>query len=349
MVGPHPEFIPPARPIIGEAEIEAAVRVLRSGRVVQGPEVAAFEQEFADLVAGRHCVAVNSGTSALHLSLMALGFGPGDEVIVPSFSFAATANAVRLVGAEPVFADIEPGSFCLDPEAVAAAITPRTVAIMPVHLYGHPAAMDRIMAIAQRHGLAVVEDAAQAHGAALHGTPVGAFGTAGCFSFYPTKNMHSLEGGMVTTADAGARPHAAAAAQPGHGAAVRQRDRRRQHADDRRGRRHRPGAARQLAGVDRAAPGQRQVPRLRDHRHGHPAGRRRRPARLPPVHGAGARRPGRRPGAPHRAGIGNAVYYPTPIHRLKPYLDEAGTPGPWDLPETERAAPKCSRCRSTRR
>src|SRR5689334_5895720 len=143
--------IPPARPVIGAAEIDAAVRVLRSGMVVQGPEVAAFEQEFGELVAGRHCVAVNSGTSALQLTLLALGLRPGDEVIVPSFSFAATANAVRLAGGTPVFADIEPGSFCLDPDAVAAAITPRTVAVMPVHLYGHPAAMDRLMPLATRH------------------------------------------------------------------------------------------------------------------------------------------------------------------------------------------------------
>ena len=144
MTGLKDEFIPSARPVIGDAEIEAAVRVLRSGMVVQGPEVAAFEQEFASLVGGRHCVAVNSGTSALHLALMAMGVKPGDEVIVPSFSFAASANAVRLVGAEPVFVDIEPDSFCLSPDAVAAAIGPRTVAIMPVHLYGHPAAMDRL-------------------------------------------------------------------------------------------------------------------------------------------------------------------------------------------------------------
>src|SRR3954447_3333335 len=194
--------IPAAQAVIGAAEIDAAVRVLRSGMVVQGPEVAAFEREFSDFVGNRHCVAVNSGTSALQLSLMALGFGPGDEVIVPSFSFAASANAVRLVGAIPVFADIEPGSFCLDPDAVAAAITPRTVAIMPVHLYGHPAAMDRILPIAEQHGLAIVEDAAQAHASALNGQKAGTFGVAGCFSFYPTKNMHSLEGGMVTTGDA---------------------------------------------------------------------------------------------------------------------------------------------------
>ncbi|MFD9544501.1 DegT/DnrJ/EryC1/StrS family aminotransferase [Streptomyces sp. NPDC060022] len=197
-----PQVIRAAAPVIGEDEIEAAVRVLRSGMVVQGREVAGFEEEFSKFVDGRHCVAVNSGTSALHLSLMALGIGPGDEVIVPSFTFAATANAVRLVGATPVFADIERDSFCLSPQAAEAAVTPRTAAIMPVHLYGHPAAMAELMAVAERHGLAVVEDAAQAHSAALDGTPVGAFGAAACFSFYPTKNMHSLEGGMITTGDA---------------------------------------------------------------------------------------------------------------------------------------------------
>src|SRR4051794_12781528 len=133
MTAVNEEPIPAARPVIGEEEIEAAVRVLRSGRVVQGPEVAAFEEEFSELVAGRHCVAVNSGTSALQLTLLALGIGAGDEVIVPSFSFAASANAVRLVGAEPVFVDIEPDSFCMDPDAAAAAIGPKTAAIMPVH------------------------------------------------------------------------------------------------------------------------------------------------------------------------------------------------------------------------
>jgi dTDP-4-amino-4,6-dideoxygalactose transaminase len=193
--------IPAARPEIGEEEIAAVVRVMRTGHVVQGAEVAAFEQEFGKLVDGHACVAVNSGTSALHLSMLALGVGPGDEVIVPSFSFAATANAVAVAGATPVFADIEPDSYCVDPDAVSAAITPRTVAIVPVHLYGHPARMDRLQAIAQQHGLAVVEDAAQAVGAQWQGRPVGAFGTTACFSFYPTKNMHSIEGGMVVTSD----------------------------------------------------------------------------------------------------------------------------------------------------
>lgn len=174
--------------------------VLASGGLAQGPQVAGFEEEFAAVVAGRHCVAVNSGTSALHLALLAVGVKPGDEVIVPSFTFAATANSVRLAGATPVFVDIEPGSFCIDPVAVEAAVTPRTRAVMPVHLYGHPADMTRLMEIATRHGLWVVEDAAQAHAASWLGTPVGAFGAAGAFSFYPTKNMTSGEGGMVTTA-----------------------------------------------------------------------------------------------------------------------------------------------------
>ena len=195
------EFVAAAKPVIGEEEIEAAVRVLRSGMVVQGPEVAAFEEEFAEHVGGRHCVAVNSGTSALLLALHALEIGAGDEVIVPSFTFAATANAVSLVGATPVFADVDPDTFNLDPDSVAAAIGPNTAAIMPVHLYGQPAAMTRINELAERHSLAVLEDAAQAHGATLNGGQVGALGDAACFSFYPTKNMHSLEGGMVVTAD----------------------------------------------------------------------------------------------------------------------------------------------------
>jgi dTDP-4-amino-4,6-dideoxygalactose transaminase len=199
---PISPFIPAARPVIGEEEIDAAVRVLRSGTVVQGPEVAAFEAEFAELVEGRHCVAVNSGTSALLLALAALGIGPGDEVIVPSFTFAATANAVSLVGARPVFADIDPDTYCLDPDSAAAAIGPRTAAIMPVDLYGHPSDKHRLGELAERNGLALVEDAAQAHAAALDGRPVGAFGHAACFSFYPTKNMHTLEGGMVVTPDA---------------------------------------------------------------------------------------------------------------------------------------------------
>ncbi|MFI8090257.1 DegT/DnrJ/EryC1/StrS family aminotransferase [Streptomyces sp. NPDC086080] len=335
------ESIPAARPVIEEEEIEAAVRVLRSGRVVQGPEVAAFESEFSRLVDGRHCVAVNSGTSALHLTLMALGLGPGDEVIVPSFSFAASANAVRLVGADVVFADIEPGSYCLDPAAVEAAVTPRTAAIMPVHLYGHPAAMDRLTPIAEKHGLAVVEDACQAHAAALNGTPVGAFGAAGTFSFYPTKNMHALEGGMVTTADA----QVARTLRLLRNQGMEQR-----YANEI------VGANMRMTDVA-AAIGRVQLGRLA----GWTDRRRANAAHLdehittlvtPPV-AEGARHvyhqyTVRVPEGMDRdtvqerltaAGVGNAVYYPTPIHRLVPYREPDRKAGrTWDLPETERAA-----------
>lgn len=196
------EFIAPAKPIIGDEERAAVDRVLRSGMVAQGPEVAAFEREFsAHFVDGRSVVAVNSGTAGLHLGLLAAGVGPGDEVIVPSFTFAATGNSVALTGATPVFADIEPETFTLDPASVEAAITSRTRGIMPVHLYGHPARMRELEAIAAEHGLDLYEDAAQAHGAALDGRPVGTFGTFAMFSLYPTKNMTSGEGGMIAVAD----------------------------------------------------------------------------------------------------------------------------------------------------
>lgn len=196
------EFIPPARPIIGEDERRAVDDVLATGQVAQGPIVQAFEDEFADrLTPGAHAVAVNSGTSALHLGLLAAGVGAGDEVIVPSFTFAATGNSVALAGATPVFADIELATFNLDSKSVEAAITSKTKAIMPVHLYGHPAPMRELTALAEKHGLLLLEDAAQAHGATLDGAPVGTFGAFAAFSLYPTKNMTSGEGGMVTTRD----------------------------------------------------------------------------------------------------------------------------------------------------
>ena len=200
------EFIPAARPLIGAEERAAVDAVLAGGMVVQGPQVAAFEEEFsARVVGGAHCVAVNSGTSAQHLAALASGAGADREaeVIVPSFTFAATANSVAIAGARPVFADIDPVTFTLDPASVEAAVTERTIAIEVVHLYGLPADMPEILDIARRHGLAVWEDCAQAHAAAIDDEPVGAFGAWGSFSFYPTKNMTSLEGGMVSTADAG--------------------------------------------------------------------------------------------------------------------------------------------------
>src|SRR6476619_457546 len=201
-VQPARAFIPPAKPLIGDEEREAVDRVLRSGMLAQGPEVKAFEEEFAEHFGlGRACVAVSSGPSGQHLGLLSSGVKAGDEVIVPSLTFAATANSVALTGATPVFADISADDFCLDPASVEAAVTERTVGIMPVHLYGHPAKMDELQAVADRHALKVFEDAAQAHGASLNGTPVGAFGSFAMFSLYPTKNMTSGEGGMVSAGD----------------------------------------------------------------------------------------------------------------------------------------------------
>lgn len=195
------KLISVAFPDIGRKERRAVDKVLKSGSLAQGKEVTSFEQEFSQVVASRKCVAVNSGTSALHLALLTLGIKPGDEVIVPSFTFAATANIVALTGATPVFVDIDLQTFCIDPLSIEMAVTLKTRAIVPVHLYGHPANMEQILKIAKRHGLLVLEDAAQAHGAAIHDQPVGTFGDAAAFSFYPTKNMTSGEGGMIVSED----------------------------------------------------------------------------------------------------------------------------------------------------
>ncbi|SDH20017.1 dTDP-4-amino-4,6-dideoxygalactose transaminase [Leifsonia sp. 98AMF] len=328
------EFIPAARPLIGDEERAAVDAVLQSGMLAQGPEVAAFEREFSDaLVAGRPTAAVNSGTSGLHLGLLAAGIGPGDEVIVPSFTFAATANAVVLAGAVPVFADIEPNSFNLDPDSVARAIGPNTAAIMPVHLYGHPADMGRLSALAAEHSLALFEDAAQAHAATLDGRQVGTFGDWAMFSLYPTKNMTSGEGGMVVSASA---------------------------ATDERVRLLRnQGMARpyenEIAGFNarmtdlHAAIGRAQLRKLA----GWTEQRRRNAARFdaeltgvvtPPV-AEGAEhvyhqytirvaedRDGFARALREEHGIGTGVYYPTPVHRLPVFGLEL------DLPETERAA-----------
>lgn len=186
-------------PKIGIRERLAVDRVMRSGNLAQGSEVSRFESEFSSHHENRSCVAVNSGTSALHLSLLAHGVSPGDEVIVPSFTFAATANAVSLTGATPKFVDIDLNTFNLDTDAVKAAITPRTVAIQPVHLYGLPADMIGITSLAEKKGLLVFEDAAQSHLASINGRNVGTFGDSASFSFYPTKNMTSGEGGMIVS------------------------------------------------------------------------------------------------------------------------------------------------------
>jgi len=186
-------------PLLGEEEISAVERVLRSGMLSQGAYVEAFESAFADFIGVEHAIAVSSGTAALHIALLAAGIGEGDEVITTPFTFIATANAILFVGAKPVFVDVREDDFNIDVEKVKEAITKRTKAIIPVHLYGQPCDMKAIADIAEDHNLHVIEDACQAHGAEFAGKKVGSFGTAGCFSFYPTKNMTTGEGGMLTT------------------------------------------------------------------------------------------------------------------------------------------------------
>lgn len=325
-------MIPIARPYIGDEERAAVDRVLRSGMIAGGPEVEAFEAEFAEYVGGDvHCIAVNSGTSALHMGLLAAGIGAGDEVIVPSFSFAATGNAVALAGATPVFADISADDFNLDPDAVRAALTERTAALMPVHLYGHPARMHELTQIAEDHGLLLLEDAAQAHGASLDGTNVGAFGRMGAFSFYPTKNMTTAEGGMITTDDE---------------AVARMARLLRNQGMERRYENEVIGFNTRMTDIA-AAMGRVQLQRLP----GWNDARRKNAAVLdaelnavevPPVRDGAVHvyhqytvRTDDRDGLIARLdehGIGYGVYYPTPIHRLPSFdLD-------LDLPETERAA-----------
>jgi dTDP-4-amino-4,6-dideoxygalactose transaminase len=185
------------------AEILAAVgRVVDSSQFILGDEVAAFERDFAAFCGTRFAVAVNSGTSALHLALLAAGVGPGDEVVTVPFTFVATVSAITYTGARPVFVDVEPRTLQMDVARLEAALTPRTKAILPVHLYGHPADMRAILDVGRRRGISVIEDACQAHGATCHGAAAGSMGDLGCFSFYPGKNLGAWgEGGIVVTND----------------------------------------------------------------------------------------------------------------------------------------------------
>ncbi|OQD59605.1 putative aminotransferase [Methanobrevibacter arboriphilus JCM 13429 = DSM 1125] len=193
--------IPIASPIIGEEEIEEVVKVLKSGFIAQGPKVAEFEEKFAEFVGAKYGIATSSGTTALHVALLACGIKEGDKVITTPFSFAATGNSILYTGAKPVFVDIDPKTFNIDPNKIENAITEKTKAIMPVQLYGQAADMDKINEIAKKHDLYVIEDAAQAHGSIYKDTKVGSIGDLACFSFYPTKNMTTSEGGMITTND----------------------------------------------------------------------------------------------------------------------------------------------------
>lgn len=195
-------MIPIANPQLGDPEKARIDEVIDSGQLADGPEVREFETAFADFCGATHGIATTNGTTALHTAVEALGLGPGDRVVTTPFSMIASANSIRLAGAEPVFADIDPETYNIDPDSVEEIAREQDVdAILPVHLFGLPADMPRLSAIADEHDLLVIEDAAQAHGAAIDGQPVGTFGDVSCFSFYPTKNMTTGEGGMVLTDD----------------------------------------------------------------------------------------------------------------------------------------------------
>ncbi len=179
--------------MVRQEVLQVLDELLAQGSLILGPYVERFEAEFAAFTGSRHCVGLNSGTSGLHLALLACGVGPGDEVITVPATWISTCWAISYVGARPVFVDVEPSTYCIDPAHIEAAITPRTRAILPVHLYGQPADMGAICSLADRHGLVVIEDACQAHGAFLGSRHVGTFGRIGCFSFYPGKNLAPTE------------------------------------------------------------------------------------------------------------------------------------------------------------
>jgi dTDP-4-amino-4,6-dideoxygalactose transaminase len=319
------------------AELDAAARrVLGSGWYVLGPEVEAFERAFADHAGTRHCVGVGSGLDALHLALLALGVGPGDEVLVPSNTYIATWLAVSRAGAVPVPVEPDPATGNIDPARLEAARTPRTRAVLPVHLYGLPADMDAIGAFAARHGLPVLEDAAQAHGAALHGRRAGALGTAAAWSFYPTKNLGAIgDGGAVTTDDDDLAERLRS---------LRNYGSRRKYVNDERGFNSRLDElqaallAVKLAHLDawnarRAAIAGRYLAGLTG-------------VRLPVVpagavhawHVFAVHTPARDDLAGHlaRRGVGTLMHYPTPPHLSGAYRDMGLRPG--DLPVAERLA-----------
>ena len=311
-------MIPIARPQMGEDEKSRVWEAMASGSLAQGPRVREFEEAFAAFIGAGHAVATSSGTTALHLALLGYGVGPGDEVITVPFTFIASANAVLYTGARPVFIDIDERDFTMDVAQVESAITPRTKAIMPVSLYGQPADMPAITEIAERHGLAVVEDACQAHGAAVGDQRSGTWG-AGTFSFYPTKNMTTGEGGMLTTHDAELADRVRLLRE--HGMKVRY---------------HHDVVGYNFRMTDIAAAiGLAQLPKLAAFNDRRRAIAARYDAELRGVH-----TPTVRSGVTHvyhqytvrvrrrdefaerlkERGVGSAIYYPIPVHRQKPFV-----------------------------
>ena len=311
-------MIPIARPQMGEEEKSRVWDAMASGSLAQGPRVREFEERFAEFIGARHAIATSSGTTALHLALLGHDIGPGDEVITVPFTFIASANSILYTGARPVFVDVDEHDFAMDVGKVEAAITPRTKAIMPVSLYGQPADMPAITAIADRHGLAVVEDACQAHGAAIGDRRSGTWG-AGTFSFYPTKNMTTGEGGMLTTDDAELAERVRLLRE--HGMKVRY---------------HHDVVGYNFRMTDIAAAiGLAQLPKLDGYND-----RRREIAARYDRELRGVVTPTVRPGVTHvyhqytirverrdefaerlkERGVGSAIYYPIPVHRQKPFV-----------------------------
>jgi dTDP-4-amino-4,6-dideoxygalactose transaminase len=324
-----------AKPSIGEEEKRAVLDVLDSGMLAEGPRVRAFEEAFAVYCGVKHAVATSSGTTALHAALLAHEIGPGDEVVTTPFTFIASANAILYVGARPVFVDIDPATFNINPAQIEGAITPRTKAIMPVHLFGLPADMQPIMEIARRHNLAVIEDACQAHGAEYQGKRVGSFGS-GCFSFYPTKNITTAEGGIITTDNESIAERCRV---------IRQHGMRRRYYHDELGFNFR------MTDVH-AAIGLAQLEKLERFNEARIANARYLSERLQgmvtPVVPAGRRHvfhqytirvPAVRRDAVmeelKERGIGTGVYYPVPVHKQRVYVERGYTDA---LPEAERAA-----------
>jgi perosamine synthetase len=324
--------IPIARPQMGDEEKQGVWEAMASGSLAQGPRVREFEERFAELIGSAHAVATSSGTTALHLALLGYGVGKGDEVVTVAFTFIASANSILYTGARPVFVDIDERDFTMDPARLEAAITPRTKAIMPVSLYGQPARMDDITELAERHGLAVIEDAAQAHGAAIGTRRSGTWG-AGAFSFYPTKNMTTGEGGMITTDDAGLADAVRLLRE--HGMRVRY---------------HHDIVGYNFRMTDLAAAiGLAQLPKLLAANE-----RRRAIAARYDADLRGVITPRVRPGVTHvyhqytirvhqrdtfaarltDRGVGSGIYYPIPVHRQKPFV--ALGFGDEDLPVTDR-------------
>ena len=325
-----------AKPLIEMEEKQAVLEVLDSGMLAQGPRVRAFEKAFAAFCGVKDAVATSSGTTALHVALLAHGIGPGDEVITTPFTFIASANAILYTGARPIFVDIDPTTFNICPELVEEAISPRTKALMPVHLFGLPADMGALLEISNRHGLVVIEDACQAHGSEALGQRVGSFGT-GCFSFYPTKNVTSAEGGMITTSD----PTIAESCR-----AIRQHGMRRRYYHDQMGFNFRMTDVHAAIGLAQLG----KLERFNQARIAHAQflDNNLREITTPEVpegyrhvyHQYTVRVPGGRRDAlvEHLKAeeIGTGVYYPVPVHRQTLYAAELGYDV--ELPEAERAA-----------